>query len=155
MKPYVSSKRVPANPSQIYLEDQTALLVQNIQSLVSSIRSEGGIDAISTQIDAIANVVGEVVASTEEAMINNPALRSQSQPVLVKLSGCRSRIMAAGEQGREIANVQREDDEADAEWKAWNQSLPPIAFEIARETKELVLRVDVLDGEGVGVDDFS
>ncbi|KAA8575824.1 hypothetical protein EYC84_004915 [Monilinia fructicola] len=140
---------------KIYLEDQTALLVQNIQSLVSSIRSEGGIDAISTQIDAIANVVGEVVASTEEAMINNPALRSQSQPVLVKLSGCRSRIMAAGEQGREIANVQREDDEADAEWKAWNQSLPPIAFEIARETKELVLRVDVLDGEGVGVDDFS
>ncbi|RAL68005.1 hypothetical protein DID88_008729 [Monilinia fructigena] len=140
---------------KIYLEDQTALLVQNIQSLVSSIRSEGGIDDISTQIDAIANVVGEVVASTEKAMINNPALRSQSQPVLTKLSGCRSLIMAAGEQGRGIANVEREDDEANAEWRAWNQSLPPIAFEIARETKELVLRVDVLDGDGGGDDDFS
>ncbi|KAJ8066435.1 hypothetical protein OCU04_005496 [Sclerotinia nivalis] len=140
---------------KIYLEDQTALLVQNIQSLVSSIRSEGGINAISTQIDAIANVVGEVVASTEEAMINNPALRSQSQPVLAKLSEYRKRIMAAGEEGREIANEVREDEDGDAEWRAWNQSLPPIAFEIARETKELVLRVDVLDGEGGGDDDFS
>ncbi|KAF7888438.1 uncharacterized protein EAF02_002979 [Botrytis sinoallii] len=140
---------------KIYLEDQTALLVQNIQSLVSSIRSEGGINAISTQIDAIASVVGEVVASTEEAMVNNPALRSQCQPVLTKLSGCRERIMAAGEEGREIAIEGREDDEGDAEWRAWNQSLPPIAFEIARETKELVLRVDVLDGEGGGDDDFS
>ncbi|CAD6441862.1 25e54b59-bf0b-4358-98e0-eda45898698b [Sclerotinia trifoliorum] len=140
---------------KIYLEDQTALLVQNIQSLVSSIRSEGGINAISTQIDAIASVVGEVVASTEEAMINNPALRSQSQPVLAKLSECRKRIMAAGEEGREIANEVREDEGGDAEWRAWNQSLPPIAFEIARETKELVLRVDVLDGEGGGDDDFS
>ncbi|ESZ91208.1 hypothetical protein SBOR_8410 [Sclerotinia borealis F-4128] len=140
---------------KIYLEDQTALLVQNIQSLVSSIRSEGGINAISTQIDAIASVVGEVVASTEEAMINNPALRSQSQPVLTKLSGCRERIMAAGEEGREIAEEGEEDDESDADWRAWNQSLPPIAFEIARETKELVLRVDVLDGEGGGNDDFS
>ncbi|KAB8304650.1 hypothetical protein EYC80_004020 [Monilinia laxa] len=140
---------------KIYLEDQTALLVQNIQSLVSSIRSEGDIDAISTEIDAIANVVGEVVASTGEAMINSPALRSQSQPVLAKLSECRLRIIAAGEQGREIANGEREDDKAGAEWRAWNQSLPPIAFEIARETKELVLRVDVLDGEGGGDDDFS
>ncbi|KAK6612281.1 hypothetical protein H4I96_01494 [Botrytis cinerea] len=140
---------------KIYLEDQTALLVQNIQSLVSSIRSEGGINAISTQIDAIANVVGEVVASTEEAMVNNPEIRSQCQPVLTKLSGCREQIMAAGEEGREIAIEGREDDKGDAEWRAWNQSLPPIAFEIARETKELVLRVDVLDGEGGGDDDFS
>ncbi|TEY34763.1 hypothetical protein BOTCAL_0619g00030 [Botryotinia calthae] len=140
---------------KIYLEDQTALLVQNIQSLVSSIRSEGGISAISTQIDAIANVVGEVVASTEEAMVNNPEIRSQCQPVLTKLSGCREKIIAAGEEGREIAIEGREDDKGDAEWRAWNQSLPPIAFEIARETKELVLRVDVLDGEGGGDDDFS
>lgn len=130
-------------------------MVQNIQSLVASIRSEGGITAISTQIDAIANVVGEVVASTEEAMANNPALRSQSQPILAKLSGCRAQIMAAGEQGKRIANEGREDDEGDAEWRGWNQSLPPIAFEIARETKELVLRVDVLDGEGGPYDDFS
>jgi hypothetical protein len=36
----------------------------------------------------------------------------------------------------------------------WTQTLPPIAFEIARETKELVQRVDqlVLDD---GADDFA
>lgn len=88
-------------------------------------------------------------------MTTNPSLRSQSQPVIKKLSACRERIITAGDKGREIANEGREDDEGDAEWKAWNQSLPPIAFEIARETKELVLRVDVLDGEGGPDDDFS
>ncbi|KAM3067615.1 component of the polarisome [Clarireedia jacksonii] len=142
---------------KMYLEDQTALLVQNIQSLVASIRSDGGINAISNGIDAIANVVGDVVAATEDVMNSNTALRSQSQPVLQKLSACRERILDAGYKGRMIANEGRDDDEGDAEWRAWNQSLPPIAFEIARETKELVLRVDVLDGEGAigGDDDFS
>jgi len=63
----------------------------------------------------------------------------------------------AGEKGRTIANEGREDDEGERMWRAWNQSLPPIAFEIARETKELVLRVDVIDGAGGqgGDDDFS
>jgi hypothetical protein len=131
--------------------------VQNIQTLVASIRSEGGINAISNGIDAIANVVGDVVAATEDVMGSNTALRSQSQPVLEKLSACRERILDAGDRGRMIANQGRDDEEGDAEWRAWNQSLPPIAFEIARETKELVLRVDVLDGEGAagGDDDFS
>ncbi|PQE29965.1 hypothetical protein CJF32_00000630 [Rutstroemia sp. NJR-2017a WRK4] len=142
---------------KVYLEDQTALLVQNIQTLVASIRSEGGINAISNGIDSIANVVGDVVAATEDVMSSNTALRSQSQPVLEKLSACRERILDAGDRGRMIANQGRDDEEGDAEWRAWNQSLPPIAFEIARETKELVLRVDVLDGEGAGGgdDDFS
>ena len=57
-----------------------------------------------------------------------------------------------------IAEDGRDDDESEREWKQWTQSLPPIAFEIARETKELVLRVDIMDGEQgsrQGDDDFS
>jgi hypothetical protein len=135
-------------------------LVQNIQSLVSSIRSEAGITAISTQITAIANVVGSVVSSTETAMSStgNGELRIQADPILKKLSGCRQRLVAAGEDGQAIAEEGREDDEGEREWRQWNQSLPPIAFEIARETKELVLRVDTIDGQGRnggGDDDFS
>lgn len=125
--------------------------------LVSSIRSESGITAIENQIAAIAEVVGEVVSATEEAMNSsgNAGLKNQGQPILSKLSGCRERLLLAGEEGRAIADEGREDDEADAEWRAWNQSLPPIAFEIARETKELVLRVDVIDAGEQGDDDFS
>ncbi|KAE8451088.1 hypothetical protein EG329_004760 [Mollisiaceae sp. DMI_Dod_QoI] len=143
---------------KIYLEDQTALLVQNIQSLVSSIRSEAGITAIETQINAIANVIGTVVQSTETAMASTSALRNQSEPIVRKLATLRTRILEAGQTGRAIANEGRDDDEGDRQWRSWNQSLPPIAFEIARETKELVLRVDILDGDqgrGAADDDFS
>jgi hypothetical protein len=137
---------------QIYLEDQTASLVQNIQSLVTSIRSDAGIKAISGQINAIAENVGNVVSSTEETMsaTGNGPLRSQSEPVLRKLANCRERLLQAGDAGQEIADAGRDDDEGDKAWRAWNQSLPPLAFEIARETKELVLRVDVIDGEQSG-----
>ncbi|KAH7391381.1 hypothetical protein BKA64DRAFT_710285 [Cadophora sp. MPI-SDFR-AT-0126] len=144
---------------KIYLEDQTALLVQNIQSLVSSIRSEAGITAISTQINAIADVVGTVVSSTETAMSStgNGVLRSQGEPIVRKLANIRQRLIDAGQTGRDIADEGRDDDEGERAWRAWNQSLPPIAFEIARETKELVLRVDVIDGDRNqgGDDDFS
>lgn len=88
----------------------------------------------------------------------NGELRIQADPILKKLSGCRQRLVAAGEDGRAIAEEGREDDEGEREWRQWNQSLPPIAFEIARETKELVLRVDTIDGQGRnggGDDDFS
>jgi hypothetical protein len=138
--------------------------VQNIQSLVSSIRSEAGITALSAQITAIADVVGKVVSSTETAMLStgNGSLSTQGEPILRKLSACRQRLVEAKESGRAIADEGGEDEEGDHEWRAWNQSLPPIAFEIARETKELVLRVGAIDGDqgrhaggGSGDDDFS
>lgn len=135
------------------------MLVQNIQSLVSSIRSEAGINAISSQITAIADNVGTVVSSTETAMSStgNSALRVQGEPILKKLSNCRQRLLEAGEEGRAIAAEGRDDDEGERAWSQWNKSLPPIAFEIARETKELVLRVDIIDGDQTrgGDDDFS
>lgn len=134
-------------------------MVQNIQSLVSSIRSEAGISAISTQINAIADVVGTVVSSTETAMSStgNGVLRTQGEPIVRKLAGIRQRLIDAGKTGRDIADEGRDDEEGERAWRAWNQSLPPIAFEIARETKELVLRVDVIDGDRGqgGDDDFS
>ena len=86
----------------------------------------------------------------------NSALRTQGEPIIRKLSNCRTRLLEAGEKGREIAEEGRDDDEGERIWRQWNQTLPPIAFEIARETKELVLRVDAIDGNrGDDGDDFS
>lgn len=135
---------------QIYLEDQTALLVQTIQSLVSSIRAEAGITAITSEISAIASVVGKVVEATEGVVTStdNEELGSQSEPIVSKLSACRQKLLTAGDQGKELAAMDDEDpDGGEAEWRMWTQSLPPIAFEIARETKELVQRIDAVDGE--------
>lgn len=131
--------------------------MQTIQSLVSCIRSDSGVTAITNQISAIADVVGKVVTSTETAMSStaNAELRTQGEPIVRKLSNCRQRLVEAREQGRTIADKEEEDD---TEWRQWTQGLPPIAFEIARETKELVQRVDAIDAGmngGGGDDDYS
>ena len=130
--------------------------MQNIQSLVSSIRSEAGFSAVSEQVNAIANVVGQVVTDTDNSIstTGNAALKSQGEPILKKLSNCRERLLDAGEQGRAIADNQDEEEKA---WRVWNQSLPPIAFEIARDTKELVTKIDAIDADQArgGDDDFS
>lgn len=126
---------------------------------MQSIRADAGITALTTQISAIASVVGKVVSETETAMSSsaNAPLRAQGQPVLRELSACRQRLVEAGERGCEIADGGRGDGNGNGEyggdeeeWRAWNQSLPPIAFEIAKQTKRLVLEVDGLDGQGPG-----
>jgi hypothetical protein len=133
-------------------------LVQNIQALVSSIRSEAGFAAISGQITAIANIVGQVVTATENSISssNNSTLKSQGAPILKKLSNCRERLLDAGANGRAIVDGGTEDEEGEKAWRVWNQTLPPIAFEIARETKELVTNIDIIDADqGRGDVDFS
>jgi hypothetical protein len=127
--------------------------VQTIQSLVSSIRSEAGITAITTELSAIASVVGNVVTSTETAMSStgNAELRTQAKGIVKRLGECRTKLVGAADKGRKIADMGDDDaGRGEMEWRMWTQSLPPIAFEIARETKELVQRVDVIDGAARG-----
>jgi hypothetical protein len=84
----------------------------------------------------------------------NAELRAQAEGIVKKLSGCRAKLIKASDNGRKIADM---GDDAggrgEMEWRMWTQSLPPIAFEIARETKELVQRVDAIDSAGRDADD--
>ncbi|CCU78135.1 SpaA/cell polarity protein [Blumeria hordei DH14] len=143
---------IPSNGSEIeefkiYLEDQTALLVQNIQSLVTAIRSESGITATGNSINAISEVVGSVVSYTESKIFatGDSDLRTRGEQIVKKLAASQKRLVESGEIGRQIAEEGRDDDEGERAWRVWNQSLPPIAFEIAREVKDLVLQVDKVD----------
>jgi hypothetical protein len=64
--------------------------------------------------------------------------------------------LVAREEGVGIVN--RGGGIGDPEWRMWNQKLPPMAFQVAKETKELVTRVDILESggrAGVEEDDFS
>jgi hypothetical protein len=122
-----------AEDVRIYLEDQTALLVQTIQNLVQLIRTDdAGIDAIEDEINSIADVVGKVVSETD----------SLQAGMTERLKVCRERILEAGDQGMDLAADGK--DAGSREWRMWTQTLPPIAFEIARETKEIVTRVGAL-----------
>ncbi|KFY13383.1 hypothetical protein V492_03311 [Pseudogymnoascus sp. VKM F-4246] len=132
---------------KIFLEDQTAFLVQMIQSLVSSIRSDDGVGAIIAELASIAAVVEKVMQATENSMDGSSdaagQLRKEAAGIVRKLEACRERVLDAGERGAELAREQA----TEPEWKVWTQGLPPVAFEIARETKELVRVVDGLDEE--------
>lgn len=136
------NKGLPSRPQQdnaaeelkIYVEDQTAILVQTIQGLVGSIRSDAPMTQITEEINAIADIVGKIVAETEAS--------GNGGPMLERLISCRQRLLEAGDRGQDLAD--RGLGAGDREWRMWTQTLPPIAFEIARETKELVQRIDRL-----------
>lgn len=125
---------------KIYLEDQTALLVSDIQTLVGSIRGDADIQEISAQISSINAVVGKIVARAQTTGHGG---------MVTRLSECRERLLESNDTGRDLA--QNGTQPGDRDWKMWSQTLPPIAFEIARETKELVQHV----GQLTGADDFS
>ncbi|XXH06057.1 hypothetical protein Hte_012502 [Hypoxylon texense] len=129
---------------KIYLEDQTEIMVQTIQGLVGSIRGDAPIQQINQEIMSIADVVGKVVEQTEE--------HGNGGDMTQRLSACRQRLLEAGDQGKDLAA--RGLGENDREWRMWTQTLPPIAFEIVRETKELVQRIDRLVLSPTA-DDFS
>ncbi|KAL4968203.1 putative cell polarity protein [Aspergillus stella-maris] len=134
---------------KFYVEDQADGLVQSIQSLVASIRGEESMTTIRTHVSAIASIVTNVSASTEHLITKpetNPGLRERAGTSIQTLEYQRSRLVGAAAEG-EMAN--------DAtELRSYTNQLPPIAFEIARETKELVQRLDSLDHHDADDDDF-
>jgi hypothetical protein len=126
----------------LYLEDQTEGLVQTIQALVASIRAGEDIASIRSHISAISTVVGNVVYSTDHSLTKhdmNPALRDRLNPVVQTLADCSDRLTQTGAAG--------EDASSPAQLRDVTSKLPPIAFEIARETKELVQRIDQLEAD--------
>lgn len=78
------------------------------------------------------------------AQTGNAPLRAVGDPIVKKLALCREKLVTAEMRGKEIADMEDE-GRSEMEWRVWTQGLPPIAFEIARETKELVQRVDSID----------
>ncbi|KAJ6131509.1 hypothetical protein N7523_001215 [Penicillium sp. IBT 18751x] len=131
-----------------YVEDQTDGLVQSIQSLVASIRSEQGMNIVQTHISTISGVVANVVTSTENLIHERSgdiALREKSEPIIQSLDECRGRLMNTAAAGQDVT--------APEQLREVTNQLPPIAFEIARQTKELVQRLETL-ALGDDDDDF-
>jgi len=96
----------------------------------------------------IATLVGKVLSSTDAAInrAGNESLRDGAEPIMRTLSDCRSRLLEANAESATIKDT--------AKLKDLNNRLPPMAFEIARETKELVHRVEQIYNEAADDDDF-
>ena len=123
-------------------------MVQSIQSLVASIRSEQGMNIVQTHISTISGVVANVVTSTENLIHERSgdiALREKSEPIIQSLDECRGRLMNTAAAGQDVTTPEQ--------LREVTNQLPPIAFEIARQTKELVQRLETL-AQGDDEDDF-
>ncbi|KAI0126865.1 hypothetical protein BJ170DRAFT_421663 [Xylariales sp. AK1849] len=129
---------------KVYVDNQSEILVATIQGMVASIRGDAPISQLNEEINTIADIVGKIVSETD-------ASGSGGGPMLDRLQACRQRLLEAGEHGVDLAD--RGLSSSDREWRMWTQTLPPIAFEIARETKELVERIDRIITNDA--DDFS
>jgi len=130
---------------KIYLDDQMALLVPTIQNLVQLIRTDSDISQLTEEIGAVVDIVGRVATETE-------TLGPAAAQLVVRLGACRQRLIEAGDRGVDLAAAGK--DPGTREWRMWTQTLPPIAFEIARETKELVQSLDRLSMDD-GADEFA
>ncbi|KOS19136.1 Uncharacterized protein ESCO_000333 [Escovopsis weberi] len=128
---------------KIYLGDQNALLVSDIQALINCIRSETSLSNISEAVKAISAIVDRMVAETRAGGYGDAVAR---------LLASRDRLLNANRRGEEMANAGSR--VGGAEWRSWMQTLPPIAFEIARESKEVAQKI----GQSMSssdLDDFS
>ena len=131
----------------MYLEDQTDGLVQSITSLVDSVRKEDAMPTVQLHMTTISTTIENVINSVDRTG-NEPSsyqalLRERCGPIVLILQDCRVQML-------QVSNQSSSDVEA-------VQQLPPLAFKIARETKELVSRVMGIEvGSGkVPDDDFS
>lgn len=114
-------------------------MVRSIQALVSAIRSDEPLPTIRSQISTIATVVGKVVGATESSMrdpASSPTLRTRAEPIIRSLNDAKEKLLDAGQESEQVT--------ASGSRQFTNQ-LPPLAFEIARETKELVQRIEQID----------
>ncbi|KIX08193.1 uncharacterized protein Z518_02849 [Rhinocladiella mackenziei CBS 650.93] len=137
---------------KMYLEDQTDGLVQSITSLVDAIRGDKPTPTIRNHLTTIASAIENIVNSVErtgnEPSSYQTALTEKSRPMMTILQECRGKILQASTDSAAY--------DGKPEGKELTQKLPPLAFQIARETKELVSRIMAIEvGVGRGDDDFS
>lgn len=104
---------------------------------------------IRTHIDAIAGVVSKAVTATENSMNQpncNPALVERAAPIVQVLASQRDQLVNTGAAGEHVTSLDQLHDVT--------TKLRPIAFEIARQTKELVQCIDQIEFGTGEEDDF-
>ena len=122
--------------------------MQSIQSLVSSIRAEDAPAHVHGHVNDITGITSTVVQGTHEvtARISHKPLHERIEPIVCTLADCRDRLVEANQAGDGVSDV--------ATWKELTKRLPPLAFEVARQTKELVQQLERVVEDGGGDDDF-
>ena len=116
---------------------------------------------IRNYLTYIADVVTDVVSATEECYEEptsySHALRAQTSSITTDLTNYKSRLLSAGVESQRLDAL----PQTAGQVKEFTSRLPPLAFEIARETKTLLSRIENIhgnapvDADGEAAEDFS
>lgn len=119
-------------------------LVQSIQALVDSIRSSKDAATVKAEMHDMVSIFANVVDETQHTAGSTAdrALLDQINPMVQTFAGLNRRLLDCSAEGESIHDAAR--------WKEFTKRIPPMAFEVARETKELVSRLDAF---ATGADD--
>ena len=128
--------------------------MESIQVLIEAIRREESISSIRNNIERIASTVEAVLGASERGGQEPSSYRNEWQaqtgPVQNNLEDCKNKLLQAGDESQKY--------NGSTPAKEFTQGLPPIAFQVARETRELVRRIQGIKPGGAGStgdDDFS
>ncbi|RPB03101.1 hypothetical protein L873DRAFT_1787237 [Choiromyces venosus 120613-1] len=143
--PDFAGKPVESNVEElrILLETQMEGIVESIQSLLTAIRADGDMQTLRKHVDDITTVVWKVLQSTENSMQQpgNGTLRDRGGWIVANLSKC---IQSMGDLSNEGEPI---DGPAGREFGG---RLASLAFDLVRETKDLVRTVEEIDNESRG-----
>lgn len=122
---------------RVFLEDQTENIVSSIQQLLSAIRADARPQVLQAHMGEIVTIVGLVSTTMREAFESSSSLKSQAGMIVDVLDKCTSRIKDM----QTSASINKEQQAS----KEFKQKLAGIAFDTAKQTKELSI---VLQGVG-------
>ena len=125
---------------QSFLDSRTDSLIPSVQSLVSSIRTNAQPPDILDHMQSITSTTSQIINKTSEDVNSDD---QQLNDILQNLAERVDQLEDAGREGEEIDNEQ--------DWNAFVKRLPPLAFGIAKSTKELGGWIEARSGN----DDFS
>ena len=128
----------PGQDVRHFLEAQTGAIVNSIQKLLSAIRIDAKPAVLQTYMKDIVVIVSKVTASMRQAFANSLTLRAQSNHIVTALEQCTSRLRDMDTSGRTTNS-----DQASKEFK---QELAGIAFDTAKQTKELSIVLQKEEG---------
>ncbi|KAG0135442.1 hypothetical protein HOY82DRAFT_133860 [Tuber indicum] len=128
---------------RILLETQMVGIVESIQLLLTSIRAGDDMQTLRGHVDNITPVVWKVLQSTENSMQEpgNGTLMGREGWIVANLSKCLQSMSEMSNEGEPI------DGPADKEFRG---RLASLAFDLVRETKELIRTVEDINSQSRG-----
>lgn len=132
----------------MYIEDQTTTLVSTIQTLVSTVRTPlPSPPTINTSLSQMAAISHTIINAIDRSMTSNPQLRQEADEIVNRLAKAREQVLDRLDEAGQMPEDGPQGEDEERGWIGWCKGLPPLAFEVARETKGLVGVVEGLAGE--------